>query len=432
MLSRYLAFAPTVAPPAGGVESEVIFAGSAARASMASASSNFGAGYEVSYAFNGLYAGIEAGDRWISNNAVVEQVNPDGRCWAQFDFGTAKKISKIRFGPRGPSGNVCNYPLTIRVLAGSDPTFATYSAENTITGIVYYPGAWGDWLALTNKVSARYLRIEFHAITYAGSLGSSYEIVAIQEFQFYELIEDYTPPTPSYPSLISSASLFIDPLKTNCFQDTGGTIPVTADKDPVGRIVDLSGSGNHLISTGTHMPIWRDSPTGGYIEFTNPDPGVQTRKYLASGSIGAASACIGLVAQSMTAYAGVLSGGGTSTGSIQYVCLSGGAYLVYINTAWSGDGVADYPRVNGTVSSNMVNDKPKVLWGTGVKAAGDNLVLTAGTQVGIDRTTVARQAEMHLYGLFMLGSTKAEIPDSAGRDQMEQWMAGRVGAAYPF
>jgi hypothetical protein len=48
------------------------------------------------------------------------------------------------------------------------------------------------------------------------------------------------------------------------FQDSDGTIPVTGIGQPVGRVLDKSGNGNHLIQpTAVSRPVWtRDSVTG--------------------------------------------------------------------------------------------------------------------------------------------------------------------------
>ena len=51
-------------------------------------------------------------------------------------------------------------------------------------------------------------------------------------------------------------------LVSSLSQDTAGTTPVTAYTDPVGRILDLSGNGNHGTQTLTNRPTWNAMPNG--------------------------------------------------------------------------------------------------------------------------------------------------------------------------
>lgn len=56
------------------------------------------------------------------------------------------------------------------------------------------------------------------------------------------------------------------------FQDAAGTTPVTAVGQPVGRVKDKSGNGNHLTATGTARPTLRQDASGfKYIEFDGID-----------------------------------------------------------------------------------------------------------------------------------------------------------------
>jgi len=52
------------------------------------------------------------------------------------------------------------------------------------------------------------------------------------------------------------------------FQDSAGTVPVTADGDPVGKMVDQSGNGNHAIQTvsGSRL-VYRTDGTLHWLEF---------------------------------------------------------------------------------------------------------------------------------------------------------------------
>ena len=61
------------------------------------------------------------------------------------------------------------------------------------------------------------------------------------------------------------------------FQDAAGTVPVTADGDPVGRMLDQSGNGNHAIqSVSGSRPAYRTDGTLHWLEFDGVDDFLST------------------------------------------------------------------------------------------------------------------------------------------------------------
>ena len=56
------------------------------------------------------------------------------------------------------------------------------------------------------------------------------------------------------------------------FQDAAGTVPVTADGDPVGRMIDQSGNGYHATqSVSGSRPVYRTDGTLHWLEFDGVD-----------------------------------------------------------------------------------------------------------------------------------------------------------------
>ena len=56
------------------------------------------------------------------------------------------------------------------------------------------------------------------------------------------------------------------------FQDAAGTVPVTTDGDPVGRMLDQSGNGNHATqSVSGSRPVYRTDGTLHWLEFDGVD-----------------------------------------------------------------------------------------------------------------------------------------------------------------
>lgn len=61
------------------------------------------------------------------------------------------------------------------------------------------------------------------------------------------------------------------------YQDSAGTIPVTADGDPVGYMQDLSGNGNHAIqATSGSKPLYRTDGTLHWLEYDGFDDGIHS------------------------------------------------------------------------------------------------------------------------------------------------------------
>lgn len=63
------------------------------------------------------------------------------------------------------------------------------------------------------------------------------------------------------------------------FQDSSGTVPVTAPGDPVGRMLDKSGRGHHAFqATASRRPIYRTGAGLAWLEFDGVDDYMETDK----------------------------------------------------------------------------------------------------------------------------------------------------------
>lgn len=86
-----------------------------------------------------------------------------------------------------------------------------------------------------------------------------------------------TPPAFS-PTDIASLLWWYDPSDlSTLFQDSAGTTPVTADGDPVGRVLDKSGNGYHRIqpTSGSRL-TYRTSGGLHWLEYGGVDDGMYT------------------------------------------------------------------------------------------------------------------------------------------------------------
>lgn len=69
------------------------------------------------------------------------------------------------------------------------------------------------------------------------------------------------------------AGAWYDPSDlSTLFQDSAGTTPVTADGDPVGKMLDKSGNGNHLLqATAGKRPLYKTSGGLSWLQFDGTD-----------------------------------------------------------------------------------------------------------------------------------------------------------------
>mgnify|MGYP000883493968 CR=1 FL=1 len=93
------------------------------------------------------------------------------------------------------------------------------------------------------------------------------------------LMFDDGPPFPRSLFAAGEQGIWLDPSDfSTLFQDAAGTTPVTAVGQPVGKILDKSGRGNHATqSTGASRPTLQQDSNGlYYLSFDGTDDGMAT------------------------------------------------------------------------------------------------------------------------------------------------------------
>ncbi len=80
------------------------------------------------------------------------------------------------------------------------------------------------------------------------------------------------PWSPTSMFAASEIGGYYDPsIISSLWQDAAGTTPVTADGQPVGKMADLSGNGNHWTSSGTARPTYHASGGKYWLQFDGVD-----------------------------------------------------------------------------------------------------------------------------------------------------------------
>jgi len=194
------------------------------------------------------------------------------------------------------------------------------------------------------------------------------------------------------------------------FQDAAGTTPVTSDSDPVGRIEDKSGNGNHLTqgASTARRPLYRTDGTLHWLEFDGVDD------WLTNGS-----ATFNATEDAMSMFVSIFST--ASTGDHRILCLGEAfsqpdSYLIL--EAHDGDDITDRSAavltgnpavaIRSTVAGAPLEKK---VLGAGVASATDLFVRDNGetTSVGT-RRTLSNTVLLYLGGIAGLPGSPPLTP----------------------
>lgn len=192
------------------------------------------------------------------------------------------------------------------------------------------------------------------------------------------------------------------------FQDSAGTTPVTAVEQPVGKILDKSGRGNHATqATSTKRPVLKQDANGKhYLKFDGVDDA------LATGSIDFTAT------DKITVFAGVRKLSDAATGVLAELSFSDGSQNgTFTFAAPSTTGENSYRFASkGTVTA---------VAGTGVFAAAPNTsVLTGIGSIADDVVTFRRN------GTFIESGVTDQGTGNFGNYPL--YIGSRAGTSLPF
>lgn len=178
----------------------------------------------------------------------------------------------------------------------------------------------------------------------------------------------------------SEPGIWLDPSDlTTLFQDSAGTTPVTAAGQPVGKVLDKSGRGNHATqATAASRPTYQVDATGrGYLSFDGVDdflvtptitPGTNKVQVFA-GVRKLSDAAAGTVAELSANYT-------ANTGV--FALFAPTSPVGTLNYGWASKGTAG-PLVAGT---GFAAPRTNVLTGLGDIAADSAILRVNGVQAG--------------------------------------------------
>lgn len=217
------------------------------------------------------------------------------------------------------------------------------------------------------------------------------------------------------------------------FQDSAGSIPVTADGQPVGLMLDKSGNGNDASQdTSTARPIYRTDGTYSWLEFDGIDDSLATAAvdFTVTDKVSVfAGQLSGVANTDQTLVATGPSNSGTFTINPQ---LSGGLDRAYFPIFGTSYGRVDAPfsatvknvtsylfDLAATTMGFRVNASPVPVSGT--TGTGGNFS-TQPLLIGIDQASKGMRG--NIYSLIVRGSLSGpqEIADT------ETWVNGKTGA----
>jgi hypothetical protein len=224
---------------------------------------------------------------------------------------------------------------------------------------------------------------------------------------------------------------------TTLFQDTGGTTPAGVG-DPVGKMLDLSGNGYHLIqATSTARPILRQDGAGKYYLEADPvDDKMHCDTFVvASAALYGAFGFVSTWVPNSRLVSMATTVGGTDYNADSEIALalhgsapsSYGPFRNYVQVD-SEALVTPGDRAILEVGTNAVNLFAKLTQASG--GTQQNFAHAAGASLSILQMVLfaATQGGSYSGGKFYGGIFIDRIPDAAERTDTLAWIVARTGA----
>jgi len=215
----------------------------------------------------------------------------------------------------------------------------------------------------------------------------------------FEKIEDYFELEVgiAHSGEFSPASLFAggtdgawyDPSDlSTLFQDSAGTTPVTASGQPVGKMLDKSGNGNHAVqATASKRPTYTTGGGLSWLAFDGVDDAMEIQN----------------AAFSFTGDQSVWVAAKHDTGTGRYIYLMGGKDKGYLFLTERSTGRMRFvPITNGTsvISTSVIGTSPIVFGGAWNRSSGD----TSLRENGVEYTASKTPADVTVPVVTLLGN----------------------------
>ena len=219
------------------------------------------------------------------------------------------------------------------------------------------------------------------------------------------------------------------------FQDAAGTVPVTADGDPVGLMLDLSGNGNHATqTTSAARPIYRTDGTMHWLQFDGVNQVLTAPSSPDFDEVPITTVHAFRTEEQRTGQYRHISSYPTSSGRHWAVGTGGaginGAFRVSNQV---GASVSDTVRVTLSVADN----NPRVAAVTVEDPVGESTIRlnggfegttstgSAGSEAGIHRLSIGgngnRNAQVDVYGAIVV---QGEVSDTVSTEKYLAKLAG--------
>lgn len=258
------------------------------------------------------------------------------------------------------------------------------------------------------------------------------------------------PPPPQPPSVWTPADLFatavagvwFDPSDTgSMFQDTAGTVPVTAAGQPVALMLDKSGNGNHLRQTTLERrPVYQTDGTLHWLAFDGVDDFMTVASLDLTGTDKVTIvAGLGMLTDRTALYLELSTNSNTNIGSFWSGRAASNSFNSYArgNASVSSSQVANSAAVFPPPSRNVVTNVHDIVGDLSlVRVDGAQSGATATGNKGLGnfgawpffvgmRAGATLPFEGNIHGLILTGSLLA----AADLSDAETFLATRTGTA---